>query len=252
MPADLREYETHAKTLAFQRRLAAAQIEISRAIGGGAPWLVSSSWGKDSCALVGLASEVVGARFEAAHLRSPYELPGYERVLEWARERCTIHTVDSTRTLTEYVAWLSEHGLGYERETQQSAGKQAKADQLIDWVRGNGYAVQLLGMRADESKARRKCFQVRGLTYRAHGLTVSNPLGWWTSRDVWAYLVSRGIPWHPLYDATTHGYTREQLRNSGWLTVTNFDDGRTAWLRQHYPEQWRALAAEFPQVRLRS
>lgn len=227
----MREYEIWAKTEAFRRKLDRARIEIDRATSGDHQWVVSSSWGKDSCALVGLVSEVRGERFEAAHLRSPYELPGYEHVLEWARERCTVYTIDSTRTLSEYIEWLSEHGLGYERESQQSAGKKAKADQLIDWVRGNGYQVQLLGMRADESKARRTCFTVRGLTYPAHGLTVSNPIGWWTARDVWAYLVSRGIPWHPLYDATTHGYTREQLRNAGWLSVARYDDGRTAWLR---------------------
>jgi 3'-phosphoadenosine 5'-phosphosulfate sulfotransferase (PAPS reductase)/FAD synthetase len=246
----VREYEAWAKTSAFRRKLDVALAEINRATLS--HFVVSSSWGKDSCALVGLVREALGRRFDVVHLRSPYELPGYERVLDWAHDVSTVTTLETRKSLAEYTAWLTEHGLGYERETIKSAGKARKVDELLTWVRAQGYATQLLGMRADESKARRMCFRVRGLTYPAHGLVMCNPIGWWTSRDVWSYLVSRGIPWHPLYDATTHGYTREQLRNSGWLSVAAHDDGRTAWLRQHYPEQWRQLAAAFPQVRLRS
>ncbi len=245
----MREYEAWSKTNAFRRKLDGARAEIAKLTGH---FVVSSSWGKDSCALVGLVSEVRGERFDTVHLRSPYELPGSESVLDWASGICNPHTIATSRTLGDYLAWLSEHGLGYEREITKNSGKALKVDELLTWVRERHYTTQLLGMRAEESKARRMCFRVRGLTYPAHGMLMSNPIGWWTARDVWAYLVSRGIPWHPLYDATTHGYTREQLRNAGWLSVAAHDDGRTAWLRAHYPEQWRQLAAAFPQVRLRS
>lgn len=66
---------------------------------------------------------------------------------------------------------------------------------------------------------------------------------------MWARIAERGLPYHPLYDCESHGMTRETLRNSGWLTTVGAAEGRIAWLRQHFPEQYRALAAEFPQVR---
>lgn len=243
----LAEYLTWSQTAAFRRKLDRARAEIMAATRTGR-YVVSSSWGKDSCALVHLALTVCGP-VDVAHLRSPYELPGGEDVVQWFAERVRVHTVPTSRTLDEYVAWLQSHGLHYERDALLARGKARKADELVEWVLSRGYDTQLLGMRAAESKGRRQCFRVRGLTYPARGLTVCNPLGWWTARDVWAYLVSHDVPWHPLYDRETHGQSRETLRNAGWLSVHGAEDARIAWLRQHYPEQYRQLAERLPQVR---
>jgi phosphoadenosine phosphosulfate reductase len=247
MSADLREYATHARTVALRRKVELARQEIEREIAGGR-FVVCSSWGKDSCALVSLVQSVAGTGFDVAHLESPYELPGYDRVLEWFRARCVVHTIPAQRTLAEYVEWLQRHGLGYERDKLLDARKASKRDELTEWIRDRGFVLQLLGMRAQESKGRRQCFRFRGLSYDAHGLRVSNPIGWWTARDVWSYLVSRDVPWHPLYDAETHGETRETLRNGGWLSVHGCNDARVPWLRAHYPEEYRALRGAFPQV----
>jgi len=243
---DTRQYAAHARTSAMVRKIDAAKREIEREARG--RFVVCSSWGKDSCALVALILEAVGSGFQVGHLRSPYELPGCDAVLAWARERMVVHTVESPWSLADYVAWLQTHGLGYERVSLQSAGKDRKRDALVEWVKEHGYATQLLGMRAEESAGRRACFRFRGLSYDAHGLRICNPIGWWTAQDVWAYLVSRGVPWHPLYDCETHGETRETLRNGGWLTVHGCNDARVPWLRRHYPEQYRQLLADFPQT----
>lgn len=248
MPGDLREYDVLSKTVGFRRRLEQAKRELERVVTLHQRWVVSTSWGKDSCALAGLICETLGTGFDAVHLKSPYELPGYERVIEWFSARCVIHTVSTTRTLQEYVGWLRLHGLAYEREKLRAAGKKRKTDEIVSWTKDNGYTLQLLGMRAAESAGRRKCFSVHGLSYMSHGLSVSNPIGWWSTKDVWAYLVSRDIPWHPLYDCETHGTTREGLRNIGWLTVSG--GPRIPWLRRHYPDQYRMLVEAFPQVRL--
>jgi phosphoadenosine phosphosulfate reductase len=245
---DLRAYETLSRTRSHTAKVRRARLEIEHALKSSNRFAVCSSWGKDSCALVGLVLSVVGTGFDVVHLRSPYELPGHGRILEWASGRCVIYTVDTTRTLGDYVSWLQEHGLHYERESLLERGKASKRDDMLEWIREQGYGLQLLGMRAEESKGRRQCFRRRGLTYQAHGLTVCNPIGWWTTRDVWAYLVSRNIPWHPLYDCETHGETRETLRNGGWLSVHGCNDARVPWLRRHYPNEYRALRDAFPGV----
>ena len=248
--ADLRQYEVWSRTLVHRRRVDVARREIERAATLGS-LVVSTSWGKDSCALLDLAIDVLG-HVDAVHLDSAYKLPGGERVVEHFASRCTVHTVPSVMTLDEIVAWLQTHGLDLDRARLKDAGKRRKTDALTAWVRVR-YEVQALGMRAAESKARRECFRARGLTYRAHDLLVSNPIGWWQTEDVWSRIASRGLPYHPLYDCETHGLDRQSLRNAGWLTVQSDQiDARVAWLRAHYPEQYRALADAFPRVGLLS
>ena len=59
---------------------------------------------------------------------------------------------------------------------------------------------------------------------------------------MWAYIVSRGIPYNRrIYDAETHGQTRD-LRNTGWLSTDGAEDGRIAWLAFHFPDEYETLA----------
>jgi phosphoadenosine phosphosulfate reductase len=244
----VRQYEVWATLDAHRRRVDEARAAIRRAAAVG-PLVVSSSWGKDSVALCDLAINVLGP-VDIMHVRSSYELPGGEHVEAHFRERANVIDVPARLSLQETIAWLRTHGLGHEREKRAGAGKRRKADAALEWVLSRGYASQALGMRAEESPARRTCFRVRGIVYGAHGIVIANPLGWWSTRDVWAYLVSRGLPWHRLYDLETHGFNRESLRNSGWLTWAAAPDngGRAQWLQAHYPERWRDLTTEFPRL----
>mgnify|MGYP000656188618 FL=1 len=246
---DLREYETWAKTKPYAARVDATKREIEKAARLGR-MVISTSWGKDSIALLDVVIEVLG-HVEAMHLASTYALPGSEHVKEHFAARCIVHEVPSAMPLAELVEWLQENGLGYERTRVRGAGKKRKASSGIGWAKEHGYTVQALGMRAEESNGRRTCFRVRGLTYPAHGLTITNPIGWWTVKDTWARIASRGLPYPSLYDKETHGETRETLRNSGWLTVPSAQvDSRVSWLRVHYPAQYEALVAAFPQTGL--
>lgn len=249
--SDRRAYDAFGRTRRMQRRIDSARREIESGLTRGRA-MISTSWGKDSCALAHLVMSV-DPSVPMVHLRSPYQLPGGERVEAYFRELgATLIDVPTRKTLQEYVDWLQEHGLGYEREKLTKAGRARKAGELSDWALAQLFTVQFLGMRADESSNRRWLFKSRGLTYqRSTGCWMSNPIGWWSTQDVWAYLVSRGVPWHPLYDCETHGVTRSQIRNAGWLTVQgDVTDWRLPWLREHYPEQYELLAQHFPRVRL--
>lgn len=238
----MREYLEHAQSAGFARKLERAMAEL-RALT--CP-VVYVSWGKDSVACLDLAVQACG-RVEAVHLASPYELPGNDEIIAWARSVADVHVVESGKSLAETVEWLRTIGLAYERRADHKAGVRRKTDRGLAWMRENARSTQVLGMRAEESRGRKTCFRVRGLTYQAHGLTVCNPIGWWSSRDVWAHIESRGLPYNRrIYDAETHGFRREELRNGGWLTLN--DPTRVTWLRKHFPEQYRILVQEFPQV----
>ncbi len=234
-----------AKTQAFRRRHGEALASIEAPLREG-DVLFSSSWGKDSTALCGLALEVIG-RPTIIHLASPYALPGDELVHRHFAERANVQVVPYRRSLAEYISWLREIGLGYERAQRAGVGGRAKASLAGEWAQEHDYRVMALGIRAEESGQRRKLLLHRGATYeRKDGLRMVYPLAWWRARDTWAYIHVSGLPYHPMYDMETHGFTRETLRNGGWLTT--IEPGRLPWLRAHYPEQYRMLTAAFPQV----
>lgn len=246
----MREYEIWAKTQAFKRKLERARAEFGRLRAIGKP-VVAMSWGKDSCAMGHLALTELGA-VDMMHMACAHELPGGELVNEYFKNRASIvHELAPINTLAESLAWLHEVGLPHEREryAHQKIIKVRKKDRGQEWAIANGYSITVMGMRAEEAKGRRLGFAARGLLYqRKSGHWTSNPIGWWTARDVWAYLVSRSVPWHPLYDRESLGFTRETLRNGGWLYTDGANDGWAAWMKVHYPEQWRRLVEEFPQM----
>lgn len=234
----------------FQRLVAESRLAIDRAAFRGKT-VVSMSWGKDSCAMGHLAISALG-RCQMIHLASAYEIPGGEHVEAYFRERADVSVLESSRTLPETIEWLKDVGLPHDRtrSKQGSVVQALKKDRGREWCTEQGFTVQLLGMRASESKARKSLFTSRGMSYDLKcGIHIVCPLARWTSRDVWAYLVSNEVPWHPLYDKETHGETRETIRNAGWLSTDGAAQHcRISWLRMHYPEQFQILRQHFPEV----
>lgn len=213
------------------------------------PLVVCSSWGKDSSALCHLACETL-PRVEILHQASAYRLPGWERARDAFADRARLHEIAPRRTLDETIEWLHEVGLCFERTgASRTATHRAKREASDDWCDARGIHTQALGLRIDEGGPRAILLRTRGPIYqRADGTTIACPLAYWSSRDVWAYLYAHDVPYHALYDCETHGETRESIRNCGWLTTHGAQNGRIAWLRAHYPEQYRALVAEWPRL----
>lgn len=248
---DKMAYLLHSRLPAFTRRVNQAQDVLRQAAMLG-PLAISISWGKDSCALADLAVRTLGP-LDLVHIASPHELPGWEPIQDYFQGLgCRLHSLPAL-PLPEYLEWLQSVQLSHMRTEaqQQNAVQHLKKDKGEDWALSNGFTCTALGLRLDESKGKRgKLIQTRGLLYRRNsGLWHCNPLGYWSHRDVWAYLFSRNVPYHPLYDHETHGFNREELRNSGWLTTDGISrTGRMPWLRQHYRDQYNALIEHFPEV----
>jgi len=237
-----------AQTRSHRDRVEAAKTVFRRAAEVG-PIAISSSWGKDSVCCCDLAVDVLGEDVRIFHLAGPYELPGYEAIREHFALRAIVDEVPSSRTLAEVIEWLHDVGLGCDR-TDKAKTARRKANVGEQWCRDQGIAIEVMGLRAEESRQRRLSALFRGQVYRrVSGIWVALPIAWWKSTDVWAYLVSRNLPWHPLYDCETHGFNRYELRNTGWLTTIDVSEGRVPWLRQHFPEQYRLLVEEWPHLR---
>jgi phosphoadenosine phosphosulfate reductase len=110
--------------------------------------------------------------------------------------------------------------------------------------RGFGIAAQrygqryMSGIRAEESG-------IRKLRVAKHGLVSSNtcaPIGWWGSWDVWAYLLTRGLPVHPAYACSFGGQLAPGRIRVASLGGRRGDGmGRAEWERQYYGRELAAL-----------
>lgn len=253
-PQDRARYLMHARTTQHRRRVERARailLDALRAADDDPTRIaVFTSWGSDSVPLCDLALDTLGP-VAMVHMASAYEMPGGERVVEYFAARGRLVTLPPSRTLDETVAWLHEIGLDVDRASAaaKKVGNRAKADKGTQWSLDHGVAVQVLGMRGEETLSRKRLIAGKGPIYAARGLTIACPLAFWSVADVWAYTVSRSLPWHPLYDCEGLGFTRETLSNTGWLTTHGVTSGRVAWLRRFYPDLHARLCEEWPHLR---
>ncbi len=216
------------QTRAHQRAVDAAKRALAEFASAGDGY-VSVSWGKDSCAVLLLADEVLPT-WPVVHVRiQPVENPdcvfvrdAYLRMLPGLAQR---YTEISVRCIPKYSTQRYDTNQAY-------AQGFAQADKLF-----GGRHVS--GVRRDESA-------IRKLTIRMNGLVSKNtcrPIGRWSGSDVFASLAD--APLHPAYPCSQDGIVpRERVRvNNLWgLYVEEF--GRAEWEQRYYRDALRRVADE--------
>lgn len=98
---------------------------------------------------------------------------------------------------------------------------------------------RVLGVRADESHARR-------MKMNRWGLTTENsctPLGWWNAADVFGFLAVQSLPVAPVYAMLGGGrWPRDRLRIDALMGERGDGSGRAEWEREYYGDVLRRLA----------
>lgn len=109
-----------------------------------------------------------------------------------------------------------------------------------------GADLKILGLRADESRARVRLWVDHGDYYyvkryfgRNRGIWKLNPIAIWTEGDIWEYHQRFCIPHCRLYDM---GYRR----NGCWTCAMAIRNGQLAWLRRSHPRLFRRLLTRSP------
>lgn len=249
-------YLAHAASRAFRAREEATKTLIREH----SRYAVSVSWGKDSTAMLALASESLD---EVLCVNARYPNPN-ERFADMDRVR------DEVLAKLPNVRYLEATPPG-EWEMYERAGEffvepmTPKQREAARWWRTSfeaamreaqekiGAAGVFMGLGARESFARRLNYLVRGDSYeRGDGLRVALPLSSWSARDVWAVLVSRELPWLRVYDVAFEG--RERAR-SGFVFATGGKDPDIArrfgaWESHKlaYPDEFQAWCDKFPEM----
>ena len=105
---------------------------------------------------------------------------------------------------------------------------------IYDYADHHSLTHRVMGLRAEESGTRRMLIAKRGLAYDyADGGGAYLPIANWTWQDVWAYIVTHGLPWLDIYDRMG-----PKARN-GIIGRSGETHGRIEYLREHYPDAWR-------------
>lgn len=224
----------HARTASFRRKVEHAERIIDAWIEEAGPVAVAFSGGKDSTVLLHL---VRSRQPEAPALLADDEwhLPETEQLLG-----ATPGLVRIVRRLYHcewFTAWANEGG--------PDGGSKNR------WALEHDYQGMGIGLRADENARRRVHIRTMGTCFRTkQGLWQCYPVAWWTWRDVWAYIESRGVEYNRAYDVLERiGVEPQHQRIGPFATERALGYGQLAILKKGWPDVFNAFAERYPDAR---
>jgi phosphoadenosine phosphosulfate reductase len=245
-----REDLIHAQLKATQRKFDRALVVVSEALAKGAVG-VSFSGGKDSTVVLDLVRRI-DPNSAAAFFDSGAELQGtIQIVADYGVE--IIHPRMTLLDMARYVGWW-----GYHDPVDPDCGFDAKTVLIQEpseaFVVRRRLSVVAYGLRMQESGGRKVHLATRGELWRGRDRTwYCAPLAKWSLSDVWAYIASRRLRYHPAYDAlSAAGIPREAQRIGAAIGSAGAGMGRHWHLRIAEPETWRRLVVEFPALAAQS
>ena len=249
-------YELWARTKEFSHKISQAQRIAERGFGIMDYPYASLSFGKDSTAMVHLLLALEPSLpVMYVNCGEWDEWPDTPRVKAEFLSRCPCKFIelDGPSIIESY------HEAGSRYMPDEEAGEPMRRilrryDKSLCAVLDGaairrGFDGAFIGLRKEESDNRSRLFAMRGPLYYAktRKLWACHPLAFWSSRDVWAYIVKHDLPYNELYDLDPQG--RERARNGAMIGTRSARYGRLTRLKLMYPEQFNRLAAEFPEIR---
>lgn len=254
--AEREAYLLTARLPAFGRKVEQSKEIIRRALKEKGRWVLSFSGGKDSTVLADLLFQCGWKGAGIYFWYSKYENPSEnDRQVQWARNEYGFD-IQKHRCYGSYDAW-KEVGHFFvipETENEKTAARKCAAgfkETSRSFMSEIDAQNIFMGLCKEESRARQISLNMRGPLYRTklrEGWTCC-PLSNWTGTDVWAYTVSRGLPYLGIYDLPH--WDRKRIRNE--LTVIYCSESvlRGEFTQYHlaYPELFAKLCHEFPEVK---
>ena len=112
------------------------------------------------------------------------------------------------------------------------------------------YSGAFTGLRAQENSYRRKYLRKYGALYNSKKKGwLCNPLAWWKTIDIWAYIYSRKIDYNSAYDRLSEiGVELEHQRIGPYATEKALGYGQMAILKKGWPDEYQRFVKKFPQA----
>lgn len=227
-------YRLHAQLPAYKKKKIRSKEIISKFLERTNNPYIAWSTGKDSTAVLGLTRELKD--IVAVHIDSGVELPGTKETREAVQN--VIHYTSSKM----FLEIAEEYGLD-SKETR-------KENFVNDFEKNHNFDGVVMGLRTEESNAR-KYNAKRGMIYaRKDGFVVCNPISNWTMTDVFAYLFENGLPIHPHY-LIKGPFPTSERRVGSYVSSRNrgAEFGRFVKLKYFYPDIYNDLVQRFPELK---
>lgn len=244
-------YMLHARLPAYRKKLRKSQEVAKEIINKANKPFVSVSWGKDSIVVAHLLWEqypdiqmIWSDRGEEGEYPETYDL-----VERW-KEEFGISLLSLKPEMSMFEIYRKYGVPEVTSDHTRDIVKNINLVQTIDrYAKENNYDGRIMGLRIEESRGRAHLGKLKGPLFysKTQQLWICNPIIYWTARDVWAYIVTNDLPYHPLYDQNQIK-NREEIRLSNWSGVFDFQNGRVVELKMNHPELFEKIAKEFPEV----
>lgn len=243
------EDRLHARLPVHRKRVSRAQSIVRDWLAQSRSPYIACSGGKDSVAMLHLVQCVAGEPIPVLWHDSGVEWPGVDHVFERLRDRQLITRLHIVRPKHDVIA-LKRRQLAGEISAA-AKDRLALFEPLAAAVQSAGYDASAVGLRQEESKARRMDASTHGPIYRRRdGILRCLPLLYWTWQDVYAYTALHSLPLHPIYSAPLLELEhRGRIRLSWWLSTDHWRHGEIAWVRDNYPDIYARLRQALPNVR---
>ena len=214
------------------------------------PYL-SISGGKDSVAMayiVGEAAELSGKKIQLWSHVSDASFPG-------TIETCKKVAEDIRQPLDIYQCPFSAFDV-VDSERRRPFGKTGVFfGSIREYAKDKD--LSFVGVRADESKRRKKAALVHGQVFYSKSMgdvTVCHPVLWFTLYDIAATLYEYNAPIHPIYYKTSIDFGKnsqgeEQFIRLSYITSKDLiNKGTAVFLKLNYPEQYAKLYESYPEI----
>jgi len=255
----------HSRTNGFQRKVERARATINEAIQTVAPdrWMVSFSGGADSLIVLALLHEMdLLSSMLTRWVDDGWDYPATITFLAEMEQRYgfRLERMRSIHNWREWCVEMDRPDLGDDPAAYDAWGNPRDSwdggwNSHQEWlVSLAGYDGVFLGLLASESRSRsyalhdgyKPLYQVKS----EGGMWHCSPLAHFTKPDIWAYLVSREVPYNPVYDRLAElGVPLERRRVAPLTCFRVLQYGSAAILRSGWPDLYNTLAATFPRVR---
>lgn len=229
----------YARLLTYKKRLDRARKVIADSLRLSKNPYVAFSTGKDSTCVLHLVLEQT-RNIDIIYFDADCALPESIDILEYYDKQGLNIIKQKTEPLLET---FRKHGLDNPR-IEDITMKTTVYDPIKILLQANKYDCVFVGLRAEESRPRKMLMMTRGrlFTNKRYGIIECLPVGWWSAKDIWAYIHTNDLVYNKAYDKGVD-------RVSYWAGETNKRRGRWIELKRNWPDLYNRFAAEFPEVR---
>lgn len=251
---DYERHRVYSKLPVFKRRVNHSLEVIEKAMSIHGPWAVSCSGGKDSVAMLDLCLTTGwhGPLFHFYYDETPSANTRMVRGL--AEKHCLdLHILKVPGAFDVYrdVGHFFVHPITEVEKKAVNKMLNGYKKIINQYINAQGWTGQFIGLRkAENRRTRGIMLKKKGYIYQTSNRDTwaACPLANWRTEDVWAYTLSRNLPYLKVYDKAD---TPEQERSEiTWLAAESlWRHGMAARLRIENPKEFYRLADIFPEMR---